>query len=122
MVAYCYQQIVQQCLANDALPVLVFLPMPANLPLERRQITELLQIASNSGFATVDLSEIFSRYRPEDLMLHDKGYHSNAKAQSLVAAALYERLTTDPHIQLAARARRIGARFAIGSLDTNSPH
>ncbi len=122
MVAYCYRQIVRQCQAADALAVLVFIPLPANLPGDKQQITDLLQIAGNAGFTTIDLSHVFAEYKTTDLMLRDKGHHSTAKAQAILASALYERLTTDPRIELVARAKRIGARFAYGSTDSDSPH
>jgi hypothetical protein len=120
MVAFCYGQMVRECRSADALPVLAFVPMPINLPLDRGKIANLLQIASGAGFNTIDLSDIFAHYRPEELMQHDKGYHSNAKAQAIIAAALYDRLTSDPRIELVSRARRAGASLAIGSMGKDS--
>jgi D-alanyl-lipoteichoic acid acyltransferase DltB (MBOAT superfamily) len=120
ILSFCYQQIVQECQSIHALPVCIFLPVPSDLPLDRAKASALLRIADEAGFVTVDLSDIFAGYKPNELMLHDIGNHANAKAQALIANALYDRLSADPRIEIQSRAQRIGATLAAGALTKRS--
>jgi D-alanyl-lipoteichoic acid acyltransferase DltB (MBOAT superfamily) len=120
ILSYCYQEIVRECQTANVLPVCVFLPVPADLPLDKAKAAKLLQTASDAGFITVDLSDIYAGYDPGKLMLHDIGQHSNAKAHALIADALYGRLTADPRIKLLDRAQRMGARSTAGSVGRNA--
>lgn len=107
ILSYDYRQIVRECQSIGALPICVILPVPTDLPVDHAKASDLLHIAANAGFVTIDFSEIYAGYRPEDLMLGDIGRHSNARAHSIIANALYGQLTTDPRIDLLGRARRI---------------
>lgn len=105
-----YRQLARECQKIGALPVCVFLPLPRNLPLDRTRASELIAMAENAGFTVVDLSHIYDGMNPADLMMDEAAaYHSNARANGIIANELYNRLTTDTRIDLLARARRAAA-------------
>ena len=70
-------------------------------------MAELKNLAEKAGFIFIDLSAVFSGRTPDELSLGDRWHHTNANANALIAAQLYDRLTTDPRIDLLARAKRI---------------
>jgi hypothetical protein len=102
---FAYRQLVQDCRAINALPVCVFLPVPQDLPLNRTQAAAQMALAREAGFIVIDLAEIYDGQDPQSLMLTDSVGHSNAKANGLIAAALYDKLLADPRIDLLGRAR-----------------
>jgi hypothetical protein len=106
---YCYREMVRECRSINALPVCIFLPVPTDFPLDRKSVTNLLNISNNAGFITIDLSSIFADYNPKDLMLNERWLHSNARAHAIIAEALYDQITTDPRIDLLDRARQVSA-------------
>lgn len=102
---YAYRQVVKDCRSIGALPVCVFLPVPQDLPLDRPRAAAQVAMAREAGFEVIDLSDIYDGQDPASLKLPDSVGHSNAKANALIAAALFDRLTDDPGIDLLGRAR-----------------
>jgi hypothetical protein len=107
MLSFCYEQIVQECRTMNALPVCIFLPTPSDKLSNNPKVSQLLKIADAAGFVVLDLSGIYSGQDPNELVLTDPLHHSNAKANRIIAEALYDRLTTDPRIALLERARAL---------------
>ena len=104
LTAFFYEKIVQQCRLMGALPVCVYLPIPEELS-DPLKVVRIKNVAENAGFIFIDLSGIYQGLPSKELILSDR-VHSNAKANALIAAQLYDRLTTDPRIELLARAHR----------------
>jgi len=107
IVSFYYRRIAQQCRELKALPVCAYLPVPQEQASDRARVAELKNLAEKAGFIFIDLSAVFSGRTPDELSLGDRWHHTNANANALIAAQLYDRLTTDPRIDLLARAKRI---------------
>jgi hypothetical protein len=106
LLSFSYGEIVRLSRAINALPVCVFLPVPNDLPLNTAEAADLVKRAKDAGFVLIDFSHIYDGLNPKDLMLDERMHHSNAKANAIVAAALYDRLITDPRIDLLKRVLR----------------
>lgn len=106
LVGWSYRSIAARCRAAGALPVLAFVPLPEDEPLDPRG-REQLALAAQAGFATIDLAGVFDGHEPSALLQGDYLPHMNPLAHALVADALYQRLSTDPRIDLQGRARAV---------------
>jgi hypothetical protein len=100
MLSACYRGIVKECRALGAVPVCVFLPVPMDLPLDQARTATLLRLAGEAGFVVIDLSEVFGDHHPDELTLKDHGRHINAAGNAMITRALFERLVSDPQINL----------------------
>jgi len=100
MLEFAFQQIVQRSHAINALPVCAVIPLAIELPLPKAQVAEVLARAKAAGFIVLDLTEVFDGKAPKQLKLPDSGGHWNSKAHALIAARLYDQLTTNPEINL----------------------
>jgi alginate O-acetyltransferase complex protein AlgI len=107
MLEFCYARMVDQCKAIHAAPVLVYLPAPMELTLPRSEMDEQLALARQAGFIVIDLSHIFDGLDPNGLMLPEGMHHCNARADAIIADALYKQLVSDPRIQLLALSRQL---------------
>lgn len=98
-----------------ALPVYIYLPLPYELPLNRKKVATLTTLAVQAGFIVVDLSNVFDNQNPNELILPDWMMHTNPRAHALIADALYNQLLSNAQIDLVNRARRVSAGAAHSS-------
>lgn len=114
-----YRDFVEEARAIGAVPVYVFLdvPVPRERTMDRSVVKTLMDYARGAGFVVVDLSTLYAGLDPEALMLNEGYRHGNARANAIIAEALYRHLTTDADVALLDRARHVGAPGA----STNSP-
>ena len=115
LVEWTYRQIVEECRAMGALPVYIYLPLPYELPLNRKKVATLTTLAVQAGFIVVDLSNVFDNQNPNELILPDWMMHTNPRAHALIADALYNQLLSNAQIDLVNRARRVSAGAAHSS-------
>jgi hypothetical protein len=106
MLEFCYQQMVDQCKSIHAVPVFVYLPVPLELGMPRSIMDQQLALARQAGCIVIDLSHIFDGRDVQSLILSEGMHHCNAKADAIIADALYKQLVTDPRIDLLALARQ----------------
>lgn len=106
LISFGYRDFVHESRLIDAVPVCVFLPVPDDLPLDAAKASDLLKRAKDAGFIVINLSQIYDGVNPTDLTLNEPMHHSNAKANAIIAIALYDRLTSDPQIALLNIARK----------------
>jgi D-alanyl-lipoteichoic acid acyltransferase DltB (MBOAT superfamily) len=100
MLSFFYARIVREARRLRAVPVWVYLPVPRERPVDAEQLATMKTAAADAGFLVDDLSELYSPYTPAELSLGDRWGHSNAKANGLIAAELYNRLVNDARIDL----------------------
>jgi D-alanyl-lipoteichoic acid acyltransferase DltB (MBOAT superfamily) len=117
MLSFTYKHLAHEISSIGAQPVLVFLPLPDELPVDKSWAAQLMTLAKDAGFIVIDFSDIYEGQDPRSLMLSESGDHSNDKANSIIAAALYKQLTTDPRINLLNRvpSQRDGAGQSFSS-------
>jgi hypothetical protein len=72
-------------------PVWLFMPTLED-PLHEEEITHLTQIAEESGFVIVDLSDAYDNRDLDSLVVAYWDKHPNAKGHSLIAEDLYRKL------------------------------
>ncbi len=106
MLSFFYARIVREARQLRAVPVWVYLPVPHERPVDAGQLAVMKAAAANAGFIVHDLSAVFSPYTPAELSLGDRWDHSNAKANGLIAAELYNRLVNDARIELPGQRER----------------
>jgi len=115
---WCYERIVEESRHLGALPVAIFLPLPDQLPKKLSSAVQQTTLIRQSGLILIDFTRLYDNEHPADLMRPEIWRHSTAQAHALIADALYQRLMTDPDIDLGNRARRVSVAAATPSAIT----
>ena len=97
---WAYRAFAREARLIGATPVIVFLPIPDDLPIDPAVAAGQTAIIARSGAALVDFTHLYDHERPADLMVKETFDHSNAHAHALIAAGLYDALASDPAIGL----------------------
>jgi hypothetical protein len=91
LVAWTYQQVVARAQEKGIVPIWVFVPtLESPLKLEEKEALE--QVAQDSGFITVDLSDLYEGQDLSTLIVAEWDKHPNPKAHQLIADRLYDEL------------------------------
>jgi hypothetical protein len=91
ILSWTYRRIVEVSRAHGILPVWIFMPTLEN-PLQQEEISHLKQVAEESGFIVLDLSDAYDNQDPESLVVAYWDKHPNAKGHMLIAEDLYRKL------------------------------
>jgi hypothetical protein len=91
MVAWTYQQVVATARENGMVPVWIYIPA-LELPSSPEVTAELMAMAEEAGFVTIDLSDVYAGQNEKEIIVAEWDKHPNAKGQQLIARGLYEAL------------------------------
>jgi hypothetical protein len=91
ILSWTYRRIVEVSRAHGMIPVWIFMPTLEN-PMREEEIAHLKQVAEESGFTVLDLSDAYENQDPESLVIAYWDKHPNAKGHSLIAEDLYRKL------------------------------
>jgi hypothetical protein len=91
MVAWTYQQVVDTAVNNGMLPVWIYIPA-LELDSSPGVSAELMAMADEAGFETIDLSEVYAGQNEEEIIVAEWDKHPNAKGHMLLARGLFEAL------------------------------
>jgi hypothetical protein len=91
ILSWTYRNIVEVSHSHGILPVWIFMPTLEN-PLRQEEISHLKEVAEESGFIVLDLSDAYDQQDPESLIVAYWDKHPNAKGHSLIAEDLYRKL------------------------------
>jgi D-alanyl-lipoteichoic acid acyltransferase DltB (MBOAT superfamily) len=80
-----------------AAPVFALIPMPQEELTYTRGI-DVLMLAEQAGFTTIDLRDVYDGHEREELMLSGADHHPNAFGHRVIAEGLYEKLIALPGI------------------------
>ncbi|MEX2123337.1 MAG: hypothetical protein WD795_05560 [Woeseia sp.] len=89
ILAWTYDYIVEQSLAQAALPILVFLPQVREGTWQE-ETPETLRLAAAAGFDVVDLSDVYEGQDIATIRLAEWDDHPNRRGHELIASRLYE--------------------------------
>jgi hypothetical protein len=91
ILSWTFRRIVEVSHVHGMTPVWLFMPTLED-PLHEEEITHLTQIAEESGFVIVDLSDAYDNQDLDSLVVAYWDKHPNAKGHSLIAEDLYRKL------------------------------
>jgi hypothetical protein len=91
ILAQTYRHIVETSRAHGILPIWIFMPTLED-PLRQEEVDHLKQVAEQSGFIILDLSDAYDNQDLESLVVAYWDKHPNAKGHSLIADDLYRKL------------------------------
>jgi hypothetical protein len=91
ILSWTYRHIVEVSRAHGILPVWIFMPTLEN-PLRQEEIAHLKQVAEESGFIVLDLSDAYENQDPDSLVVAYWDKHPNAKGHMLIAEDLFRKL------------------------------
>jgi len=91
ILSWTYRRIVETSRADGILPVWIFMPT-LEYPLQEEEIARLAQLAEESGFIVLDLSNAYEDQDEESLVVAYWDKHPNAKGHWLIAERLYQAL------------------------------
>jgi hypothetical protein len=91
ILSWTYRRIVETSRANGVLPVWIFVPTLEN-PLREETVEHLTQLAQDSGFVVLDLSDAYDHQDLESLVVAYWDRHPNAQGHQLLADRLYQEL------------------------------
>lgn len=97
VLTYIYRRIVDDSRARGATPILAFLPQSQGGSWET-ETPEILRIAESSGFAVIDLSDVFKGHDVKSYALAEWDLHPNTFGHQLIAARLFEELAKRPDL------------------------
>jgi hypothetical protein len=88
ILAWTYRRVVEVSRANGVLPVWIFMPTLED-PLHEEEYLHLAQMAEESGFIVLDLTDAYANQDPESIVVAYWDKHPNAKGHRLIADELY---------------------------------
>jgi hypothetical protein len=91
LLLWTYRHMVEVSRAHGVLPVWIFMPTLED-PLHKEEIVHLSQVAEDSGFIVLNLSDAYDNQDPESLVVAYWDKHPNAKGHMLIAEDLYLKL------------------------------
>ncbi|MFM9969267.1 MAG: hypothetical protein ACKVQK_12825 [Burkholderiales bacterium] len=91
ILAFTYQQIARMSRSNGVVPIWVFLPQ-ARDGTWKEETPDSIRIAQDSGFTTIDLSNVYDGNPLADVQLAQWDTHPNARGHQVVAERLYAEL------------------------------
>jgi hypothetical protein len=91
ILSWTYRHIVEVSRAHGILPVWIFMPTLED-PLREDEVTQLTQVAEESGFIVLDLSHAYDNQDLESLVVAYWDKHPNAKGHMLIAEDFYRKL------------------------------
>jgi hypothetical protein len=91
LVAWTYRRIVETSQAQGVLPVWIFMPTLED-PLNAEVVAHLSDLAEESGFIVLDLSDAYDHQDPASLVVAYWDKHPNAKGHRLIAERLFQTL------------------------------
>jgi heme/copper-type cytochrome/quinol oxidase subunit 2 len=91
ILSWTYRRIVEVSRSHGILPVWIFMPTLEN-PLREAEIVHLKQVAEESGFIVLDLSNAYDNQDLESVVVAYWDKHPNAKGHRLIAEDLYRKL------------------------------
>lgn len=86
-----YSMIAEKCRQNHSVPVWVFLPTVEG-EIQRQEVDQLIHMAKELGFVTIDLSDVYDNYNPESLVVSPWDDHPNILGHRLIADLLYKKI------------------------------
>jgi hypothetical protein len=87
LVSWTYNRVVEVSIEREILPIWVFIAtLDEN---ENQDPGELIHIANQAGFITIDLSKVYAGYDIEALIVAEWDRHPNARAHRILADQLY---------------------------------
>lgn len=87
IVRWGYASIASMCKAHNSVPVWVFLPATTDGD-TKIQFSKLSGIAVENGFTVLNLSGVYSAYKPSEVQIGEPDTHPNSFANKLVSARL----------------------------------
>ncbi len=99
ILSFTYDRIARICRQSGITPVWIYLPTfeSANPP---DGVAALERFASDAGFVTLDLSDVFKGYAPDALQVAEWDWHPNQRAHRLIAEHLHRVLREVPALPL----------------------
>jgi hypothetical protein len=91
ILTWTYRQIVETSRAQGILPVWIFMPT-LEFPLQEEKIAHLAQLAEETGFIVINLSNAYENQDPESIVVAYWDKHPNADGHQLIAEKLYQAL------------------------------
>jgi hypothetical protein len=91
ILSWTYRRIVEVSRSHGIQPVWIFMPTLED-PLRQEEISHLKQVAEESGFIVLDLSDAYDNQDLESLVVAYWDKHPNAKGHQLIAEDLYRKL------------------------------
>ena len=89
LIVWAYDRIVELSKEEDAVPVWIFMPT-LEAAVSEEYATELMGVANEAGFVTVNLADLYQDQDLEALIVAPWDRHPNAKAHRLIAERLYQ--------------------------------
>lgn len=97
IVAGVYRDVAAECKRRGIRPVWVYLPMPGVTEITV-QLSELIPLAEEAGFAVVDLGDWADGYRPSEIRLRLSDIHVSALGHRVIAERLDTLLQQRPEL------------------------
>ena len=99
ILSWTYRRIVEVSRAHGMVPVWIFMPTLEN-PIRDEEVTHLKQVAAESGFIVLDLSDAYDNQDLNSLVVAYWDKHPNSKGHMLIAEDLYRKLQEKKEIPL----------------------
>ncbi|HVQ77320.1 MAG TPA: SGNH/GDSL hydrolase family protein [Candidatus Binatia bacterium] len=93
IVSWLFEEIARRCRERGAMPVLIFLPQTYTGIWEQESV-EALQRAEKAGFLVLDLRDAFRGVDTASIRLADWDAHPNARGHQIMAAHVYDAITS----------------------------
>lgn len=91
LIKWGYNSITNYCKQNNIIPILVFLPVNANLR-EDNEKWFCLETARAAGFEIIELKNVYDGYVPETIQLSLWDTHPNRKGHKIIADKLFKEI------------------------------
>jgi hypothetical protein len=109
LVEWAYARLAASIKDTGATAAAAMVPLPTELPINADTVANQTAAMRKAGFLTWDLSHIYDGVAPSSLMLTEPWQHSNAAAHARIAAAVFDRLVSDPDLHLSVPGARTRA-------------
>lgn len=95
IIAWAYRKIATLCREHGAVPIRVFVPLPAEKLVDRveGEVERLHELAVEAGFIDLDLGDVYGSRNRKKLILAAWDLHPNAAGHALIAKKLYADLS-----------------------------